>query len=91
MTERTYEQEIAVELRQSLDTIVHAEGGMTSADVLAACTEFWVQVFVVAFIAEDLRYPRRPWDEVMGELVGVLEAMQTAAMKRLRRAWQQQP
>ena len=86
----TDEQEMAGLLRQCLDALVRTEGGMSSAEVLAACTEFWVQVFVVAFIAEDLRYPRRPWDEVMGELVGVLEAMQTAAMKRLRRAWQQQ-
>jgi hypothetical protein len=43
---------------------------------------------VLAFITEDLHYPRRPWAEVMGELAGVLEAMQTEATKRLQRAWQ---
>ena len=89
MAERTDEQEMAGLLRQCLDALVRTEGGMASADVLAACTEFWVQVFVTAFITEDRHYPRRPWAEVMGELDGVLEAMQTEATRRLQRAWQQ--
>jgi hypothetical protein len=86
-TDRAHELRIARALRQSLDTIVRAEGGMASDAAMAACTEFWVQVFTVAHIQERLHYPPEPWDVIEDRLTSVLEAMQTAVRERLRRAW----
>ena len=60
---------------------------MASADVLQACTEFWVQVFVDAFLNEAQLYPGRSWAEATGELAGILDEMQTAGKRRLALAW----
>jgi hypothetical protein len=89
MAERTHAQqmEFAGLLRQALHALMRTEGSMSSADVLQVCTEFWVQVFVDAFLAEARLYPGRSWAEVMGELTGVLDEMQRAAKRRLALAW----
>ena len=86
-TDRAHDLRIARALRQSLDTLVRTEGGMTSDEVLAACTEFWVQVFVVAHIEEHRHYDAVPWDVVVERLEGLTEARRAAVTTQLRRAW----